>query len=140
VLTTARSITLLGPGGDFTSLAGLDNLTTVFEELTIGACLCINGDVNSECATDFGLELLESLDGLESLVEVGDLTIWGNLALADITGLSSLATVGDLDISENPVLPAMAVADLLAGVEVTGALSNHSNGDGEEPICGFIPQ
>jgi hypothetical protein len=139
-LTSAESIALLGLGSDFISLVGLDNLTTVAGDLTIGACLCIGGEVQSECATDFGLELLESLDGLESLVEVGQLNIWGNEALADIDGLSSLASVGDLFIEENPTLSPMAVTSLLAGVEVTGMLSANANGDGEEPICGFIPQ
>ncbi len=139
-LTTAMNIHLLGPHGDFTSLAGLDNLTIVTETLRIGDCICVNGEVDSECDTDFGLELLESLDGLESLVEVGELIIWGNESLADISGLASLAHAGDVDISSNPLLPAMAVTNLLAGIEVTGAAFNQGNGTGNDPICGFIPQ
>lgn len=139
-LTTVVDIELLGQRGDFPSLAGLDNLTTVTGELRIGECACINPEVDSRCEHDYGLELLESLDGLESLVEVGSLYIWGNESLIDIDGLSNLASADDVTIAENPVLPAMAVADLLAGVEITGMLSAHTNGGGIEPTCGFIPQ
>jgi hypothetical protein len=138
-LTTAANVRLFGPDGHFTSLAGLDNLTTVTGELRIGECTCLLPEVNPDCYADAGFELLESLDGLESLVEVGSLYIWGNESLVAIDGLSNLASAGDVTITENPVLPAMAVTDLLARVEITGMLSTDMNGNGVEPMCSIFP-
>jgi hypothetical protein len=139
-LTTATVIDLLGPGSNFTSLAGLDNLQTVTQMLRIGECICINPEVDSHCQTPFGLDLIESLDGLSSLAEVGLLTIWGNAVLNNIDALANLAIVEELSITENPALPAEAVASLLAGIEVTGSATTHENGGGQDPHCGFIPQ
>jgi hypothetical protein len=138
-LTSAADITLFGPGSHFTSLAGLDNLTTVTGGLLIGECQCLAPEVSSECGTDYGLELLESLDGLESLVEVGSLYMWGNESLVDIDALSNLASAGDVTISGNSQLPAIAITDLFADVEITGMFTADMNGEGIEPMCGQPP-
>ena len=139
-LTSVRSIDLLGLGGDYPSLVGLDNLAAVSGTLRIGACICIGGEVNSECETDFGLEVIESLAGLESLETLGELHIFGNEILADIDALAGLVSVeGDLLIEQNPFVSPMAVASLVAGVDVGGLVSTSNNGDGDSPVCGFVP-
>lgn len=139
-LSSAQSIALYGPAGDFVSLVGLQNLSTVSERLAIGECLCVGGEVNSECEVDYGLELLMSLDGLESLTEVGELVIWGNRVLTDVSALSGLMSAQSVQIFDNPMLSEDAVNQVLLGVEIAGNTHVNHNGTGDMPVCGFIPQ
>jgi hypothetical protein len=138
-LTHAKSITLLGTGSQYTSLAGLDNLVSVEQSLTIGMCQGPD-EVCADCFQALNHHHLAALDGLESLEQVGGtLRIWGSLVLADIDALAGVQTLGSMAITENPILPQAAVDSLIANVEVLGSIYADPNGTGDEPICGFIP-
>ena len=70
-----------------------------------------------------------SLDGLDSLREVGSLELAGNPALASLTGLASLEVVhGDVVIEDNPSLARSEIDALLARVRVEGEVSAADNG------------
>lgn len=80
-------------GLDVSSLAGLNNITSVELTLSIGN-------------HDFGNPMLTSLDGLENLQTVGgNLIIWSNANLSDISGISNVVSLGgDLWIGRSDVL------------------------------------
>ena len=128
-LIHARWLMLLGTANQYTSLVGLDNLVSV-ELLHIGIC-------NDPEA--YNHHELASLDGLESLEEIGQLQIWGNLELVDIDALAGVETIELVMISENPKLSQNAVDSWIADVEVTGRSYIQGNGTGQPPTCGFIP-
>jgi hypothetical protein len=136
-LTHVRHLRLYGPGGHYTSLHGLDNLTHITEVLQVGRCH--TNPLDSHTFHDQGLAYLETLAGLESLVEVGGLSIWGNLALTSINALANLETAGWVSIHENPVLSQAEATELFADVEVLGGLLIDYNGlGGSETSCKAI--
>lgn len=137
-LTSATRIELLGPAGDYASLHGLDSLTSVSESLIIGTCACEPDE--GDCSGDFGLESLISLDGLESLVSVGRLEIWGNRMLADVDALVGLGEAQTVVVADNPAVSDEDVLAALAGVLVSEPMQVSGNGSGEAPVCGLMGQ
>lgn len=137
-LTSATRIELLGPAGDYASLHGLDNLSSVSESLIIGTCACAPDE--GDCSEDFGLERLVSLDGLESLVSVGRLEIWGNRVLADVDALVGLGEAQAVVVADNPAVSDEDVLAALAGVVVSEPMQVSGNGSGEAPVCGLMGQ
>ena len=105
--------------------------------LRIGTCYGPT-EICSDCSEPHGLDFLESLDGLESLTEVGDLQIWGNLVLVNIDGLVNLETAQTMSIHHNPILSQAAVDSFRAGVVVLGDALVEGNGTGVEPSCGGV--
>jgi hypothetical protein len=101
------------------SLAGLENLMTVTNDLIIGEQQDIVGLSAVEQKPFLGNNLLESLQGLNNLERVGgDLAIGFNDALISLAGLESLKTVGGrLDIFESLSLTSLAGLSALTSVE-----------------------
>ncbi len=74
---------------------------------------------------------LETLDGLEGLRIVGDLTIQFNEALTDISALEGIEVVeGDLLIERNPALSQADAEALAQRLDVVGTISVLDNGEG----------
>lgn len=71
---------------------------------------------------------LESLRGLEGLVEVGGLVIEHNTGLTDLRGLASLRVVrGDVHIRGNSALPRAEIDRLLACLTIDGTTTIEDN-------------
>jgi hypothetical protein len=102
---------VLGDMGSLISLQGLNGVES------IGARLWLTK-----------LAKLESLDGLERLRTVGQLTITDNNSLRSLAGLSRLERVdGQLDIKWNPQLPRSEIDVFLARVSVGGPIFVEGN-------------
>ena len=101
------------------TLAGLENLTRIGGDLSIGSLGASN-------------EALISLAGLESITSIGGfVSIFGNAALTSLTGLENLASIGgDLSIRRSGVLTdssAQAFADRLVAGGFTGSVTVSGN-------------
>ncbi|MEW7291197.1 cadherin repeat domain-containing protein [Aquimarina sp. 2304DJ70-9] len=102
-------------------LSGLENITTVTNDLTIVFC-----------------DLITDLDELSNITSVnGDLRIFGNDSLTNMDGLSNITSVGQwLRISNNPLITSISIFNNLTTVGKMEIESNDSliNLDGLENI------
>ncbi len=118
--------TVFGDGNPLlTSLAGLDNITSIGESFVI----CWNNSLTNLTGLDnltsiqanlsiFRNAALTSLTGLDNVTYIGDLQITaGNTVLASLTGLGNLTSIGqNLQISQMPSLTDLTGLDNLASI------------------------
>jgi hypothetical protein len=99
------------------SLTGLENLTTITDDLIIGGRQGIV-ELSTQQMPFLGSNLLESLQGLNNLQRVGgDVSIGFNDALTTLAGLENLETIGGrLDVFESPSLMSLAGLNALRSV------------------------
>jgi Receptor L domain len=106
-------ITELAKGLSLQDCAGLTSLESFSTVSRIGGGIQINGN-----------DALESLRGLDHLLETPELVIDGNAALTSLTGLEGLENVTSLDISGNDALGSLSALAALKQVHSLGISSN----------------
>lgn len=98
--TTYINGSLIIDATDLTDLSALENLDSISGDFKIQFC-----------------ESLDNLEGLESLIKVGSLVIWGDTELEDLAELSALTEVtGDVAIMLNDALTSLDGLDNLTTV------------------------
>lgn len=99
------------------SLTGLENLTTITDDLIIGGRQGIV-ELSTQQMPFIGSNLLESLQGLDNLERVGgDVSLGFNDALTTLAGLENLETIGGrLGVFESPSLMSLSGLDALKSV------------------------
>lgn len=81
-----------------------------------------------------GLHGITTLEGLESVTEVGSLDLSVNSELATIAGLDNLSSVtSNLEVTYNPMLPQAEVEAWADGIAIDGDVTICENLDG--PPC-----
>ena len=124
-----------------TSLAGLESVTAVTEELYLHGGTSV-ADLSALANLErvggrfdlVEMHALTNLGGLGSLSDVGYLVIAENDALNTMAGLDALETIAEnLSIRKNPMLPQTEVETWAAAVDVQGSVQICENLDG--PDC-----